>query len=66
MARAMKCDRCKKYFDFKEGDTDFVSFRPMYIENGIYHPHADIYDLCPECTKSLSVWFSDDYWNDES
>lgn len=45
--RAMKCDRCGKFYEEHEGmlvDTEL---------NRIYLRDRKTYDLCPECMKEL-------------
>lgn len=65
MAKAIKCDRCKRCFDPCSEDREFCSFaNPIFytsvsVQDNVYtrkmfeskaYPVYDV-DLCPECTK---------------
>lgn len=58
MARAMKCDRCGKYFSYAPAIVD--AFAPLIFnaDLGNYEFTVDNakYDLCPECVSSLREW----------
>lgn len=61
MARAMRCDRCGKYYELtiQGGDLygDFVRVGLMADKtNSMYKDKT--YDLCPRCRKSLNEWIN--------
>lgn len=57
--RAKKCDRCGKYYEHYEGQTQFrASERAnalLLIDRDLDEKYwsRKIYDLCPECMKML-------------
>ena len=57
--RAMKCDRCGKFYEFYEGEKIFKETEKanglMLIDMDLERKHWNrkIYDLCPECMKEL-------------
>jgi hypothetical protein len=49
MARALQCDRCKKYFS--------RACVPDLTVHKYYHAYGQTsYDLCDECTKGLKMF----------
>lgn len=58
MARALKCDRCGKFFmredlESRYGDDQNV----YYLVNSLFSPaQNNIYDLCVDCYKELKDW----------
>ena len=57
--RAMKCDRCGKFYEFYEGEKIFKETEKanglMLIDMDLERKHWNrkIYDLCPDCMKKL-------------
>lgn len=80
MSKALKCDRCGRYFDRqllgedqvicatvkKQGGHVVVSraFFPETIEID-KDIHAELVDLCPECLHSFGDWFNGHYNQEE-
>lgn len=68
MASALKCDRCKNYFDYNpEAKFNFIAFGHKDIVIGKNFP---VKDICPDCMIKFMNWFeapkdSDDKWTDE-
>ena len=58
MAWATKCDRCGKYFDWKQDETNGFAFMEYDLPHSRYNIDGDEYDLCPECVDSLIKWFA--------
>ena len=55
MANALKCDRCKNYFDYDpEAKFNFVAFGHKDIVVGRNFP---IKDICPDCMEQFMKWF---------
>lgn len=56
--KAMKCDRCKKYYD-----TGIA----VYSEKGLPFEHIALIgfqmdttlDLCPDCRKAFDLWLKE-------
>lgn len=53
--KAMKCDRCKNYYDADtlEGSEKALWFEHIILTN--YNEKTNI-DLCPYCRKSFNLW----------
>ena len=62
--RAMKCDRCGKFYNYYEGGKTFkdtekanaVIFIDMDTERD--YSARQIYDLCPDCMKELEIFLN--------
>lgn len=59
MSKALKCDRCGKFFEKKKdmeekyGDRE----RVYYVTTTLYfHDPNSVIDLCPECYGKLEKW----------
>lgn len=56
--KALKCDRCGKFFmreDFQNLDTG--DRNAYYLVNSLYGPVPEnIYDLCVDCYHELEDW----------
>lgn len=58
MAKALKCDRCGKFFcidDMRKlhDDDEFV----YYVVKSLYSSSRDnMYDICPNCYEQLKAW----------
>lgn len=61
--KAMKCDRCKKYYD---------AGIAVYSEKGLPFEHITLIgvhmgttlDLCPDCRKSFNLWLKEGATNE--
>lgn len=53
--KAMKCDRCKKYYDTDISDypAKELSFKHIILTD--FTTNITI-DLCPDCRKSFDLW----------
>lgn len=57
--KAMKCDRCKKYYDANilGGSGEELQFeRIILANNDITKTNKD---LCPDCRKSFDLWLKE-------
>lgn len=60
--RALKCDRCKRYYDIDyTSSTEYIScteyifcYKAGRVDNSVKH-----FDLCPECSLELMKWFEE-------
>lgn len=50
MSKALKCDRCGKFFELKDMDEKYGD------RTDIYSPRSCGMDLCPECYGKLEKW----------
>lgn len=50
MSKALKCDRCGKFFELKDMDEKYCD------RTDIYSPRSCGMDLCPECYGKLEKW----------
>ena len=57
MAWATKCDRCGKYFDDQNDESNGFTFLNFNRLRNDYEIDGEEYDLCPECVVSLQNWF---------
>lgn len=57
MAKALKCDRCGKFFERKDMEEKYGNDeRAYYIRTSFFDvPNSGI-DLCPECYGKLKAW----------
>lgn len=64
MANALKCDRCKNYFDYDpEAKFNFIAFGHKDIIIGKNFP---VKDICPGCMEQFMKWFENpDNWKPE-
>lgn len=60
--KAMRCDRCKKYYD-----TGIA----VYSQKGMPFEHIalvgfqmETLDLCPDCRKSFNLWLKEGATNE--
>jgi hypothetical protein len=51
---ALKCDRCKNYFDYNPAIKNFIAFGHKDIVIGKNFP---VKDICPDCIESFMNWF---------
>lgn len=55
MMNALKCDRCKNYFDYDpSAKYNFIAFGHKDIIVGKNFP---VKDICPGCMKEFMDWF---------
>ena len=55
MASALKCDRCKNYFDYDpSAKFNFIAFGHKDIIIGKNFP---VKDICPNCMEQFMKWF---------
>lgn len=54
--RAMKCDRCGKYYDWQSDETSGFAFLTYEYIKGRYNIDSEEHDLCPKCVKDLYDW----------
>lgn len=54
MANALKCDRCKNYFDYSPVTKNFIAFGHKDIVIGKNFP---VKDICPDCMEQFMTWF---------
>lgn len=54
--KAMKCDRCRKYYDTNilDGSVEELWFECIILTNYATKVNKD---LCPDCRKSFDLWF---------
>lgn len=63
MATALKCDRCKNYFDYSPATKNFIAFGHKDIIIGKNFP---VKDICPDCMEQFMTWFENpDNWKPE-
>lgn len=64
MARAMKCDRCRKLHEHYDGSKEFKNTEKA---NGLILVDKDLdkkywsrksYDLCPDCMRELEIFLN--------
>lgn len=62
MAKALKCDNCRQYFDYKWRKANLINPEKtnantiafcLSDENGL--THIENYDICPNCLRKLFV-----------
>ena len=53
MAKAMKCDRCGKYYENNIIGTPLVIGLRLINKGDVW---GKSYDLCPNCSKELSAF----------
>lgn len=61
MAKALKCDRCSKFFERKDMEEKYgEDERVYYITTSLYlhDPNSGI-DLCPECYGKLKQFMEE-------
>lgn len=62
MASALKCDRCKNYFDYDpSAKNNFIAFGHKDIIIGKNFP---VKDICPDCMEQFMTWFENPDNND--
>jgi len=56
--KALKCDRCGKFFMRKELNDAFGNDENVYyVVNSLYGSACDsMYDLCIDCYRELKAW----------
>lgn len=66
MARAMKCDRCGKFYAYYDGN---IEFKNSELSNGVILINRDLdngywerksYDLCIDCMRKLEKFIKND------
>jgi hypothetical protein len=58
MSTALKCDRCKNYFDYDpEVKNNFIAFGHKDIIVGKNFP---VKDICPNCMEMFIKWFENE------
>lgn len=65
MASALKCDRCKNYFDYEPKVKNFITFghKDIVVVVGKNRP---VKDICPNCMDQFIKWFENpDNWTPE-
>lgn len=61
MARAMRCDRCGKYYELTiQGGALYSDFVKVgLLTETTRNTYKDkTYDLCPRCRESLNEWMN--------
>lgn len=56
MAHAMKCDRCKEYYDSYPLNSKYIvrpRKLPENVVNDLIKVNANYIDLCPRCADAL-------------
>lgn len=58
MSKALKCDRCGKFFEKKDMEEKYGDReRVYYVTTTLYfHDPDSSIDLCPECYGKLEKW----------
>lgn len=57
MSKALKCDRCGKFFECKDMEEKYGDCERIYhITTNLYNPRSFSIDLCPECYGKLKAW----------
>lgn len=57
MSKALKCDRCGKFFELKDMKEKYGDRERIYhITTDICSPRSCGMDLCPECYGKLEKW----------
>lgn len=64
MAWASKCDRCGRYFDWRNKEPDGFTFLKYDHINGGNSIVGEKCDLCPKCIESLEKWMNMEEVND--
>ena len=61
MARARKCDRCKKLYEPYNQNTKngINAIKTVLIDEKDNHFLMDKYDLCSDCCKEFNKWLKD-------
>lgn len=54
MAKALKCDRCGKFFERKDMEEKYYVTTTLYFRD----PDSCI-DLCPKCYGKLEKWMEE-------
>ena len=63
MSTALKCDRCKNYFDYDpSAKNNFIAFGHKDIIIGKNFP---VKDICPNCMEQFMTWFENPDNNDK-
>ncbi len=57
MAWATKCDRCGKFFEHHQDETNAFAFLSYDRLTDKYSVDGEEYDLCHECVRSMKIWF---------
>ena len=66
MARAMKCDRCGKFYAYYDGN---IEFKNSELSNGVILINRDLdnrywerksYDLCIDCMRKLELFLKNE------
>lgn len=66
MARAMKCNRCGKFYACYDGN---IEIKNSELSNGVILTNKDLdngywerksYDLCPDCMRKLEIFIKND------
>lgn len=57
MSKALKCDRCGKFFEHKDMEEKYGDRKHAYYMRTSFFdaPNSNI-DLCPECYGKLEKW----------
>lgn len=54
MSKALKCDRCGKFFEHKDMEEKYGEReRVYYIRTSFFDTPNSVIDLCPECYEKL-------------
>lgn len=61
MSKALKCNRCGKYYDLIPKNLPGTKTGPKYSVNyykqlGNMGAEVKSFDLCPECAEQLTYW----------
>jgi hypothetical protein len=56
MAWATKCDRCGKYYKYRDGVINGVTLLSYDRKSDEYFIKGEE-DICPDCVKSFNEWF---------
>lgn len=59
MAKALKCDRCGKFFQIDDmerlhGNDEKVYYLVKRLGGGVHRD--EMYDICPDCYDQLKCW----------
>ena len=58
MAKALKCDRCGKYYDIPKLNFD-TQYRPeVHIKLFQHNDSFEFDDICQECTQEMVDWLN--------
>lgn len=61
MSKAIRCDRCGKYYDQIPENLPGTKTGPKYSINyykpmGSMGASVEVFDLCPECVRQFTEW----------